>query len=101
LQDVQPGIGALLERFAAVPVGPVIEGTHAAMPPGAALPRPSHAVMVTFGAPLAARELEGGDDGQAERRPQLALQRRSEAASPRWRVQRPTSLSRFTEALRR
>ena len=65
LQEFQSGIGALLSRFT-VPVVPVfIQGTHAAMPPGAAFPRP-RSVAVTFGAPLEPHELEqAGEEEEA------------------------------------
>lgn len=65
LLPFQPGIGMLLERFE-VPVVPTcIRGTHAAMPPGSAIPRP-RPVRVTFGDPLEPGDLarEDGDSGE-------------------------------------
>ena len=63
LQPFRPGIGVLLDRFP-VPVVPVfIRGTHEAMPPGKAWPRPKK-LTITFGKPLDARELEQRGEGE-------------------------------------
>jgi long-chain acyl-CoA synthetase len=63
LQPFRPGIGVLLNRFP-VPVVPVfIRGTHEAMPPGKAWPRPKK-LAITFGKPLDARELEPRGEGE-------------------------------------
>src|SRR5215212_9417644 len=63
LQPFRPGIGVLLDRFP-VPVVPVfIRGTHEAMPPGKAWPRPKK-LAITFGKPLDARELEQRGEGE-------------------------------------
>jgi long-chain acyl-CoA synthetase len=63
LQPFRPGIGVLLNRFP-VPVVPVfIRGTHEAMPPGKAWPRPKK-LTITFGKPLDPRELEQRGEGE-------------------------------------
>jgi long-chain acyl-CoA synthetase len=63
LQPFRPGIGVLLNRFP-VPVVPVfIRGTHEAMPPGKAWPRPKK-LTITFGKPLDPRELEQLGEGE-------------------------------------
>jgi long-chain acyl-CoA synthetase len=62
LQPFRPGIGMLVHRYP-VPVVPVfIRGTHEAMAPGKAWPRPKKFV-VTFGEPLDPRELEEQGEG--------------------------------------
>jgi long-chain acyl-CoA synthetase len=63
LQPFRPGLGVLLDRFP-VPVVPVfIRGTHQAMPPGKAWPRPKK-LTITFGKPLDPRELEQRGEGE-------------------------------------
>jgi long-chain acyl-CoA synthetase len=63
LQPFKPGIGMLLDHFR-VPVVPVfIRGTHEAMPPGQALPRPKN-ITVTFCRPLDVDDLERQGDGE-------------------------------------
>jgi long-chain acyl-CoA synthetase len=63
LQPFRPRIGMLLDRFP-VPVVPVfIRGTHEAMPPGKAWPRPKK-LTITFGKPLDPRELEQRSEGE-------------------------------------
>jgi long-chain acyl-CoA synthetase len=63
LQPFKPGIGMLLDHFR-VPVVPAfISGTHEAMPPGQALPRPKK-VTVTFGQALDVYDLERQGDGE-------------------------------------
>ena len=63
LQPLQTGIGMLLDHFR-VPVVPVfIRGTHEAMPPGQAQPRPKK-VTVTFGRPLNVDDLEWQGEGE-------------------------------------
>jgi len=62
LQPFRPGIGMLLDRYP-VPVVPVfIRGTHEAMPPGKAWPRPKK-ITVLFGKPLDPRQLEQQGEG--------------------------------------
>jgi long-chain acyl-CoA synthetase len=62
LEPFRAGIGMLLHRFR-VPVVPVsIHGTHEAMPPGKAWPRPKK-IKVVFGKPLDPRELEQQGEG--------------------------------------
>jgi long-chain acyl-CoA synthetase len=62
LQPFRAGIGMLLHRYP-VPVVPVfIRGTHEAMPPGKAWPRPNK-IVVAFGEPLDPRELEEQGEG--------------------------------------
>jgi long-chain acyl-CoA synthetase len=63
LETFRPGIGMLLNRFP-VPVVPVfIRGTHEAMPPGKAWPRPTKLTIV-FAEPLDPRELR--QNGEAD-----------------------------------
>jgi long-chain acyl-CoA synthetase len=62
LQPFKPGVGLLLAHFR-VPVVPVfLHGTHEALPPGKALPRPTP-ITVVFGPPLDGRELEQQGEG--------------------------------------
>jgi long-chain acyl-CoA synthetase len=62
LETFRPGIGMLLNRFP-VPVVPVfVWGTHEAMPPGKAWPRPTKLAIV-FAKPLDPRELGQSGEG--------------------------------------
>lgn len=73
LQPFRPGIGMLLNRFP-VPVVPVfVWGTHEAMPPGKAWPRPTKLTIV-FAKPLDPRELgQRGEGDQPQDRIVQAL----------------------------
>lgn len=66
-----PGAVSLVlqERVPIVPVG--ILGAHAAMPPGAAWPRPRR-ITIRFGAPLLASDLDALGGGDRRQRLQLA-----------------------------
>jgi long-chain acyl-CoA synthetase len=63
LQPFRPGLGMLLNRFPVRVVPVFIRGTHEAMPPGKAWPRPKK-IMVVFSRPLDARELERQGEGE-------------------------------------
>jgi 1-acyl-sn-glycerol-3-phosphate acyltransferase len=76
-----PGAVSLVLQEA-VPIVPVgIVGAHAAMPPGAAFPRPRR-ITIRFGAPIAPAELDalGGGDRRARLREATALIMRRIAA---------------------
>ncbi len=63
VQPFKAGTGLLLDRYP-VPVVPVlIQGTHAAMPPGARLPR-LKPIRIVVGQPLDPRELEQCGEGR-------------------------------------
>jgi long-chain acyl-CoA synthetase len=63
LQPFKPGIGVLLHKFH-VPVIPVLlQGTHAALPPGSLLPHLQH-ITVRFGPPLDPGRLEQEGEGE-------------------------------------
>lgn len=68
LQALRPGLGVLLEHHEAMVVPTHIEGSHEAMPPGAAWPRP-YRIRVTFGDAVASGVLmrEGKGDEPSER----------------------------------
>ncbi|MEW6752897.1 MAG: AMP-binding protein [Candidatus Latescibacterota bacterium] len=66
LQPLRPGIGILLERFAARVVPVHIEGTRQAMPPGRALIRPER-VTLTFGEPVETAQLAAEGLGETPR----------------------------------
>jgi long-chain acyl-CoA synthetase len=76
LQAFKPGIGTFLEHFRVTVVPAFIQGTHEALPPDRLLPR-IRKVVVTFGEPVNAAELEKEGKGDEVRDRIIdALQRR-------------------------
>jgi long-chain acyl-CoA synthetase len=74
LKPFRSGIGLLLQHHEARVVPTVIEGSHAALPPGRWLPRP-RPIRVTFGRPLDVHAvMKNGDDDEPSERITIALQ---------------------------
>ena len=67
LQELRPGIGAILEAIEGVRVVPVaIDGAFEAWPRGRSWPRPRR-IEVRYGAPVSANELEERGEGDSRR----------------------------------